>query len=45
MLLLKPFYLWEWDLMILAGELIIIIAGPESVSISHLVKKISRFLQ
>ncbi len=36
---------WEWDLMILAGELTIIAAGPGRVSISHLVKKIPRFLQ
>jgi len=36
---------WEWDLMILAGELTIIVAGPGRVSISHLVKKIPRFLQ
>ena len=36
---------WEWDLMILAGELTIIVAGPGRVSISHLIKKIPRFLQ
>jgi len=36
---------WEWDLMILAGELTIIVAGPGRVSISHVVKKIPRFLQ
>jgi len=32
------------DLMILAGCLLIIVAGPGRVSISHLVKKIPRFL-
>ena len=36
---------WEWDLMILAGELTIIVAGPGRVSISHVVKKIPRYLQ
>ena len=36
---------WEWDLMILAGELSIIAAGPGRVSISHVVKKIPRYLQ
>ena len=36
---------WEWDLMILAGELLIIAAGPGKISIAHLVKKISRYLQ
>ena len=36
---------WEWDLMILAGELTIIVAGPGRVSISHVVKKIQRYLQ
>ncbi len=33
------------DLMILAGCLAIIVAGPGRVSISHLAKKIPRFLQ
>ena len=33
------------DLMILAGCLIIIVAGPGKVSISHIAKKIPRFLQ
>jgi len=33
------------DLMLLAGCLIIIVAGPGRVSISHLAKKIPRFLQ
>ena len=36
---------WEWDLMMLAGELSIIVAGPGRVSISHVVKKIPRYLQ
>ncbi len=36
---------WEWDLMMLAGELSIIVAGPGRVSISHFVKKIPRYLQ
>ncbi len=36
---------WEWDLMMLAGELSIIAAGPGRVSISHIVKKIPRYLQ
>ncbi len=36
---------WEWDLMMLAGELTIIVAGPGRVSISHVVKKIPRYLQ
>ncbi len=35
---------WEWDLMMLAGELSIIAAGPGRVSISHFVKKIPRYL-
>ncbi len=33
------------DLMLLAGNLIIIVAGPGRVSISHIAKKIPRFLQ
>jgi len=32
------------DLMLLAGLLLIIVAGPGRVSISHVVKKIPRFL-
>ena len=36
---------WEWDLAMLAITLSIIVAGPGRVSISHLVKKIPRFLQ
>jgi len=33
------------DLMLLAGCLAIIVAGPGRVSISHIAKKIPRFLQ
>jgi len=33
------------DLVILAGVLLIIVAGPGRISISHLAKKIPRFLQ
>ncbi len=33
------------DLMLLAGLLLIIVAGPGRVSISHIAKKIPRFLQ
>ena len=36
---------WEWDLIMLAAVLTIIAAGPGRISISHLVKKIPRFLQ
>jgi len=36
---------WEWDLVMLAAVLSIIAVGPGRVSISHLVKKIPRFLQ
>jgi len=36
---------WEWDLVMLSVVLVIIVAGPGRVSISHLVKKIPRFLQ
>ena len=36
---------YELDLVILAGVLSIIVAGPGRVSISHVVKKIPRFLQ
>jgi len=36
---------WEWDLVMLAAVLSIIVAGPGRVSISHLVKRIPRFLQ
>jgi len=36
---------WEWDLIMLAAVLTIIVAGPGRISISHLAKKIPRFLQ
>ena len=36
---------WEWDLVMLAAVLAIIVAGPGRISIAHLVKKIPRFLQ
>lgn len=35
---------WEFDLVMLAGVLAIIVAGPGRVSIAHLVKRIPRFL-
>ena len=36
---------WEWDLAMLAVVLAIVATGPRRISISHLVKRISRFLQ
>ena len=36
---------WEWDLVMLAAVLAIIVAGPGRISISHAIKKIPRFLQ
>ena len=33
------------DLLILAGVLLIIVTGPGRISISHIAKKIPRFLQ
>jgi len=36
---------WEWDLVMLAVVLTIIVVGPGRISIAHLVKKIPRFLQ
>lgn len=36
---------YEIDLILLAGCLAIIVSGPGRVSISHIVKKIPRFLQ
>ncbi|MFB5603072.1 MAG: DoxX family protein [Candidatus Nitrosomaritimum aestuariumsis] len=36
---------WEWDLAMLAVTLSIIVAGPRRASISHIVKKIPRYLQ
>ncbi len=35
---------WEWDLIMLAAVLSIIVAGPGRISISHITKKIPRFL-
>lgn len=36
---------WEFDLVMLAACLMIIITGPGKASISHLIKRIPRFLQ
>jgi len=36
---------WEWDLVMLSVVLTIIAAGPGRISISHIAKKIPRFLQ
>ena len=36
---------WEWDLVMLAAVLLIIVVGPGRISISHIAKKIPRFLQ
>ena len=36
---------WEWDLVMLAAVLAIIVVGPGRASISHAVKIIPRFLQ
>jgi putative oxidoreductase len=36
---------WEWDLVMLAITLSIIVAGPGRISIAHVVKRIPRFLQ
>ena len=36
---------WEFDLVMLAGILATIVAGPGRVSVSHIAKKIPRFLQ
>ena len=35
---------YELDLILLSGVLLIIVAGPGRVSVSHIVKKIPRFL-
>jgi putative oxidoreductase len=35
---------YEYDLLLLAASLVIIVAGPGRVSIAHVVKKIPRFL-
>ena len=36
---------YEFELLILASVLFIIVAGPGRVSVSHVIKKIPRFLQ
>lgn len=36
---------WEWDLVMLAAVLLIIVAGPGRISISYIAKRIPRFLQ
>ena len=36
---------YEFDLILLAASLLVIVSGPGKVSISHLIKKIPRFLQ
>lgn len=36
---------WEWDLVMLAVTLSIIVAGPGRFSIAHVVKKIPRYFQ
>ena len=35
----------EWDLVMLAAVLLIIAAGPGKISISHVIKKIPKYLQ
>jgi putative oxidoreductase len=35
---------YEYDLLLLAGSLVIIVAGPGRVSVSHVIKKLPRFL-
>ena len=36
---------WEWDLVMLAAMLFVIVAGPGRISISGVVKRIPKFLQ
>tara|TARA_B110001454_G_scaffold140698_1_gene130646 strand:- start:98 stop:523 length:426 start_codon:yes stop_codon:yes gene_type:complete len=36
---------YEFDLILLAASLVVIVSGPGKVSISHLIQKIPRFLQ
>jgi len=36
---------FEFDLILLAGNLVIIVIGPGRVSLSHILKKVPRFLQ
>ena len=35
---------YELDLILLAGSLVIIVAGPGRVSLAHVIKKVPRFL-
>ena len=35
---------YEFDLILLAVSLVVIVSGPGRVSVSHLIKKIPRFL-
>ena len=35
---------WEWDLVMLAAVLVIMVAGPGRISIAHAAKKIPRIL-
>ncbi len=36
---------WEWDLMMLAVALGIIVAGPGRLSISYIIKRVPKYLQ
>ena len=36
---------YEFDLILLAASLVVIVSGPGRISISHLIKKIPRVLQ
>ncbi len=36
---------WEWDLVMLAAVLAVIVVGPGRVSVSHILKRVPRFLQ
>lgn len=36
---------WEFDLVMLAACLMIVVVGPSKASVSHLIKRIPRFLQ
>jgi putative oxidoreductase len=36
---------YEYDLLLLAGSLVIIVTGPGRISVSYIIKKIPRFLQ
>ena len=35
---------YEFDLILLAASLVVIVSGPGRISISHLIKKLPRFL-